>query len=233
MLIKFLDRLERKIGWIAIRGLMLYITIGNLAVFVLNYLIPSLNLPMKLMLIPSLVLKGEIWRLVTFVFIPPQTNIIFIFFALYFYYMIGNTLEHEWGSFKLTVYYLLGMIGTTVAAFFTGGSNAIYLNLSLFLAFAYLFPNYEILLFFILPVKVKYLAWLNWAFIAYTIIFGDLRLKIAALISIVNYFLFFGSDLIKWIKNRRNVHYNRKNFFNQVEQGRKANQDNVRNFPKK
>lgn len=232
MLIRTLDRLERKFGRFAIRGLMLYITIGNLAVFILNYIMPSLNLPVKLALIPSLVLRGEVWRLVTYVFIPPQSSIIFIFFALYFYYMIGNTLEHEWGSFKLTVYYLTGMLGTTIAAFFTGYTDATYLNLSLFLAFAYLFPNFEILIFFILPVKVKYLAWLNWAFIAFTVIFGRFGYKIAALVSLINYFLFFGSDLVKWIKSRRNVHYNRKNFFRQLEEGRRANQDKVRQFRK-
>jgi len=228
MLIKSLDRLERKFGRFAIKGLMIYITTGNLAVFILNFLMPSLNLTMKLMLIPSLVLKGEVWRLVTYIFIPPQSSIIFIIFALYFYYMIGNTLEREWGSFKLTVYYLIGMIGTTIAAFFTGASSSTYLNLSLFLAFAYLYPNFEILIFFVLPVKIKYLAWLNWAFILYTIIFESLSLKIAAIVSIANYLLFFGSDLIKWIKNRRNVYNNRKNFFRQIEEGRKANRQNNR-----
>lgn len=228
MLIKSLDRLERKFGRFAIKGLMIYVTTGNLAVFILNFLMPSLNLTMKLMLIPSLVLKGEVWRLVTYIFIPPQSSIIFIIFALYFYYMIGNTLEREWGSFKLTVYYLIGMIGTTIAAFFTGASSSTYLNLSLFLAFAYLYPNFEILIFFVLPVKIKYLAWLNWAFILYTIIFESLSLKIAAIVSIANYLLFFGSDLIKWIKNRRNVYNNRKNFFRQIEEGRKANRQNNR-----
>lgn len=228
MLIKSLDRLERKFGRFAIKGLMIYVTTGNLAVFILNFLMPSLNLPMKLMLIPSLVLKGEVWRLVTYIFIPPQSSIIFIIFALYFYYMIGNTLEREWGSFKLTVYYLIGMIGTTIASFFTGATSSTYLNLSLFLAFAYLYPNFEILIFFVLPVKIKYLAWLNWAFILYTIIFESLSLKIAAIVSIANYLLFFGSDLIKWINNRRNVYNNRKNFFRQIEEGRKANKQNNR-----
>lgn len=232
MLIRSIDRLERKFGKFAIRGLMLYITIGNLAVFILNYIMPSLNLTVKLMLIPSLVLRGEVWRLVTYVFIPPQANIFFIFFVIYFYYMIGTTLEHEWGSFKLTVYYLIGMLGTTIAAFFTGSTDATHLNLSLFLAFAYLFPNYEILIFFILPVKIKYLAWLNWAFIAFTVIFGSTSAKVAALVSLINYFLFFGSDLTKRIKNRSNVRYNRKNFFKQMEEGRRANQDKVRQFRK-
>lgn len=144
MFLKFLDKLERKFGKFAIRNLMTYIAIGNLAVFLISFMYPAL--PGYLMLIPSLVLKGQVWRLVTYVFIPPDTSILFILFAVYFYYMIGNTLEREWGSFKLNIYYLTGMLATTIAAFITGGTYGVYLNLSLFLAFAYLYPNYEILL---------------------------------------------------------------------------------------
>ena len=146
-MMKFLDRLERKFGKYAISGLMTYIVIGNAAVFILNYLMPSLNIISKLALIPALVYKGQIWRLITFIFIPPNFSIIFIFFSLYFYYILGSGLEELWGSFKLNVYYLVGMVGTIIAALITGYSDATHLNLSLFLAFAYLFPNFEILLF--------------------------------------------------------------------------------------
>lgn len=226
MLVKKLDKLERKFGKFAIKGLMTYIVVGNLAVFILQYLFPFI--PSRLALIPSLVLKGEVWRLVTYVFIPPRTSILFILFALYFYYMIGSTLEREWGSFKLNIYYLAGMLGTTIAALLTGYSDATHLNLSLFLAFAYLFPNYEILLFFILPVKMKYLAWLNLAFIGFTILFGSLSSKLAAIVSLLNYLLFFGTDIFKNIKNRRNAYFKRKDYFKQIEEGRKANEQNLR-----
>lgn len=226
MFLKFLDRIERKYGKFAIRGLMTYIVIGNLAVFLIGFMIPRLR--GYLMLVPSLVLQGQVWRLFTYILIPPATSILFILFVLYFYYMIGNSLEHEWGSFKLNVYYFTGMIATTIAALFTGSSDATHLNLSLFLAFAYLFPNHEILLFFILPVKMKYLAWLNLAFIAFTILFGSLNAKIAAIVSLANYLLFFGDDIIKSIKNRKNSYNNRKNYFRQVEEGRRANERNFR-----
>lgn len=225
---KFLDRLERKFGKYAIRDLMSYIAIGNLAVFILNYIMPSLNIINKLALIPAYVFKGQVWRLISYIFIPPHTSIIFIFFVLYFYYMIGNALENLWGSFKLNIYYLVGMLGTTIAALITGYSDATHLNLSLFLAFAYLFPNYELLLFFILPVKMKYLAWLNWAFIAFRVIFGTVSQKVIALVSLINFLMFFGPDIIKRIKNRRNVHFNRKNFYKQIEEGRRANRENLR-----
>lgn len=224
----FLDKLERKFGRYAVKDLMTYIVIGNAAVFIINYIMPFLNIPSKLALIPNYVFKGQVWRLITYIFIPPPTSIIFIFFALYFYYIIGKTLENLWGSFKLNMYYLVGMIGTTIAALLTGYSDATHLNLSLFLAFAYLFPNYEILLFFILPVKIKYLAWLNWAFIAFRVLFGPVGQKIVAIVSVINFLLFFGPDIIRSIKNRRNVYINRRNFYRQIEEGRRANRENMR-----
>lgn len=227
MFLKFLDKLDRKYGKFAIRNLMTYIAIGNLAVFLLSFMYPSL--PGYLSLIPSLVLKGQVWRLITYIFIPPDSSILFILFAVYFYYMIGNTLEHEWGSFRLNAYYLTGMLATTIAAFITGGTYGVHLNLSLFLAFAYLYPNHEILLFFVLPVKIKYLAWLNLAFIGFSVLFYAWPYKIAAIVSLTNYLLFFGDDMMKGMKMRRTSYYNRKNYFKQIEEGRKANE---RNFHK-
>jgi membrane associated rhomboid family serine protease len=226
MFLKFLDKLDRKYGKFAIRNLMIYIAAGNLAVFLLSFMFRSL--PSYLMLVPSLVLKGEVWRLITFIFIPPDTNVFFILFAVYFYYMIGTTLEHEWGSFRLNAYYFIGMLATIIAAFITGGTYGLHLNLSLFLAFAYLYPNHEILLFFVLPVKIKYLAWLNLAFIGFAVITQSLPLKVAAIVSLANYLLFFGDDMLRRIKMRRTSYNNRKNYFRQIEEGRRANERNFR-----
>lgn len=207
----WLDKLERKYGRFSIKNLMTYIISLNALVYMLTYV---LKLPVdNLILYPELVLKGEVWRLITYIFIPPSASLFWIIFVLYFYYMIGNSLEHEWGSFKFNIYYFMGMLGTTIAAFISGsGTTATYLNLSLFLAFAYIYPNYEILLFFILPIKVKYLAWLNWIFIGFTIIFQPLPLKLAAIVSIINYFVFFGKDMVTGAKNRKYVYENRKRF---------------------
>jgi len=217
---KWLDKLERKFGRFAIRGLMTYIVSLNLAVFLLTFMDRSGVLISKLMLNPSMILRGEIWRLVTFIFIPPSFDIIWILFTLYFYYTVGNALESEWGSFRFNVYYIIGMLGTAIASFITGGgATATYLNLSLFLAFAQIYPNFELLLFFVFPVKIKYLAWLNWAYIAYTVIFYPVSFKVAALVSIINYFVFFGSDILVNVKMRRMVYYNRKRFFNEIKKG--------------
>lgn len=207
------DKLERKFGHIAIKGLMTIIVALNAAVYLLSFLDPTLQF--KLKLIPSLVLHGEVWRLITYIFIPPVATPIWIIFVLYFYHMIGSSLEHEWGSFRFNIYYLLGMICTTAAAFLTGGdTTATYLNTSLFLAFAYIYPDFQILLFFVLPVKVKYLAWLNWGFIAVTVLFPlfPVSTKVAAAVSVINFFIFFGKDLLTRSKTNRHVYHNKRRF---------------------
>lgn len=214
---KWLDKLERKFGRFAIRGLMTYIVGGSGLVFLLLML--DISYLRYLTLDLSAVLRGEVWRLVTYIFIPDSLSPIWIIFTLYLAYMIGNQLEHEWGSFKFNVYYLIGMLGTTIAILLTGGpGTATYLNLSLFLAFAYFYPNYEFLIFFILPVKVKYLAWIDFAYITYTVLLAPVPLsaKVAALVSIINYFIFFGKDIFTNSKNRRYAYKNKQRYRDQI-----------------
>jgi len=209
----WIDKLERKLGRFAIKNLMAYIVGITGVVYALSYFDRSGFVIRKLMLIPGLVLRGEIWRLITYIFIPPSSSLIWIMFILYFYYMIGTALEHEWGSFKFNLFYLVGMAGTTIAAFITGhGATSLYLNLSLFLAFARLYPDYELLLFFVIPVKVKYLAMLDWVYIVFTVLAGDMSTKLIAVVSILNYFLFFGREIINSGRNSRQVHSNRRRF---------------------
>lgn len=217
---KWLDKLERKFGRFAIRGLMTYIVGGSGLVYILSLM--DINYLSYLYLSLPKVLSGEVWRLITYIFIPDNLSPLWIVFTLYISYMIGNQLEHEWGSFKFNVYYLIGMLGTTIAMLLTGGKGtAIYLNLSLFLAFAYIYPNYEFLLFFVLPVKVKYLAWLDLGYIVLTVLLpGPLSTKAAAIVSILNYFLFFGRDMIINSKNRRYAYKNRQRYREQIPRTR-------------
>jgi membrane associated rhomboid family serine protease len=212
-----LDKLERKIGKFAVKGLINYIVTANLIVFLVAYSDPDSDLINRLLLVPSLVMEGEVWRLVSYIFIPPAASVLWIFFILYFYFLVGSNLEQEWGSFKFNVYYLLGVIGTSIAGFISGeGTTALYLNLSLFLAFARIFPDFEILLFFVLPVKVKYLAWVNWFFLAFTMLTSPLPIKAAALASVINYFMFFGKDILSSAKSSRQSYQNRQNFQKKV-----------------
>jgi len=210
---KWLNSLERRLGRYAIQNLMIYVVALNAVVFLLTVLVPESNLIGKFILHPALVLKGEVWRLITFLFIPPDFSILWIVFTLYFYYLVGNSLEQQWGSFRFNIYYLVGVLATIAASFISNSPvTPVHLNLSLFLAFAFLFPNFQIMLFFILPVKIKYLAWLEWLFIIVTVLFLPLPEKLAALASVANFFLFFTKDLIDYAKNRRQVYINRRRF---------------------
>lgn len=220
---KWLNRLERRYKKYAISNLILYVIAFNALIFVLDLVAPGGVALHSLVLYPFRVLQGEVWRLVTYIFIPPSTSPLWIIFVLYFYYLVGTGLEQAWGAFKFNVFYLLGMAGTTVAAFITGaGYTGVYLNLSLFLAFAHLFPDFQILLFFILPVKVKYLAWLNWALLGGTVILSAVPHKIAVVAAVLNYFIFFGPDLYRQVRLRRQIQQNRRRFFSEVRKAQKG-----------
>lgn len=198
---RLFDKMERKFGRFAIKGLMLHIVALNMLVFLLSFIEHDLfgsNVILRLSLIPQLVLKGEIWRLITFVFIPPNSSPLFMVFALLLLYIFGTGLEREWGSFKFNIYYFTGIILIIIASMITGTPQMgpHYLNLSLLFGFARFNPNFEIRLFFILPIPIKYIAWLNWGFMGYAFFMGNLAGKITVAAAVVNYFLFFGGDMI-------------------------------------
>jgi len=132
-------------------------------------------------------------------------DVLWLFFAIYFYYIMATGLENEWGSFKFNLYYLLGMIGTTIAAFFIPlPATASFINLSIFLAFAYLYPDYQIYLFFIIPIKIKYLGYISWILIIYELLTVPLIMKFYIIIPILNFFIFFGKDIFVRYKTREN-----------------------------
>lgn len=211
-----IDRLDRKFGKYSIKNLMLYITVLNGVGFILSFLDREGTFIRKLMLIPSLVKAGEVWRLVTFLFVPLNNSPIWFLFTLYFYYMIGSTLEHEWGSFRFNIYYLIGVLGTIGAAFIGGIGSATFLNMSLIFAFAYLFPNFQLMLFFFFPVKIKYLAIFYALYLVYTFSFAPLIGFITIVGSILNFLIFFGKDIIFRLTTGRKVHYKRQNFKEQI-----------------
>lgn len=223
---KWLNQLERKYRKYAINNLIFYIIACNALVFFLDFIQPGGAAIDSLVLYPERILQGEIWRLLTYIFIPPSFSPFWIIFTLYFYFLVGSGLEQAWGAFRFNLYYFLGMAGTTAAAFITGaGYTGVFLNLSLFLAFARLYPDFQLLIFFILPVKIKYLAWLNWALLGGTVLLASPPHKIAAVAALINYFIFFGEDIYRDIKLKRQVQRNRKRFFSEV---RKAQRESKR-----
>lgn len=126
------------------------------------------------------VLHGQVWRLFTFIILPPQqTNLFLVFFALYLYYILGTDLERVWGAFRFNLYFFMGVLFHILAGFiiyfifgYSYPLSTYYLNLSLFFASACVYPDMELLFFFVLPIKMKWLALLDAVFFTATIFFG-------------------------------------------------------------
>lgn len=217
----WLDKLEKKYRHLAINNLMLFIIAGNFLFYFLINFSGNIAIYNKLTLVPSLVLEGQIWRLITFVFIPPNVSPVFLAFTLYFYYLVGNGLEQEWGGFKFNFYYFIGIATTIIASFLTGASaTAFYLNLSLFFAFARIYPDFQIMLFLIIPLKIRYLALFNWVLFIATILFYPFTFKVMAIVALINYFIFFGRDIIQHSKNKSQVIRNRRKFGYNITENR-------------
>jgi hypothetical protein len=187
---RLLARLERRIGRYAIPNLILYVVGGMAVVWVLSqwrpYVVGRLALDM------DAVRRGEVWRLVTFLLIPPPSSPIWILVNLYFTWWVGSSLEQHWGALKFNVYYFIGAVGTIAAALIAGATSNMWLDASLFLAFATIFPDVTILLFFILPVKVKWLGLLAAAGIAFALATAQWDTRASIIAALVNYILFFG-----------------------------------------
>lgn len=216
-------KFERKHPRFGIPNLMTYVVIGMLFVFVMDAVFPDRTLSSLLYFNRDLILQGQVWRLVTFIFLPPNSSLFFIVFSLYFYFMVGRSLETEWGVCAFTIYYLIGIVGTIAAGFITGSTTNIFLNYSLYFAFAILYPDFQLLVFFILPVKIKYLAFLNALYFLYAIIAGPWPNRAAVIVSLINLIIFFGGTFIKKIKRDSQYRETRRNF---RQQNRSSKMDN-------
>lgn len=213
---KWLDRFCTKNERYGIRNLMAIVLTGSAAVWFVGAFGPE-HWYSTLVYNPALVLQGEWWRVLTFAFIPPDLSILAVFFFL-FYYWIGSTLERHWGKMRFTVFYLSGIIftiiyGLVLTAVMSASTgipmkelpivniDAQYVNLSLFLAFATIFPDMQIRLFFIIPIKIKWLAIVDLVFLIGPMLFPPYSIaSFAPLIALGNYFLFFGGELFKSFK---------------------------------
>ncbi|QDW73922.1 hypothetical protein FND36_07660 [Lachnospiraceae bacterium KGMB03038] len=206
----WLSKLERKFGRYAIPNLMTYIVILYGVGFVLDMINPTFY-SAYLSLDAQAILHGQIWRIVTFIIQPPSGNLIWLLLALYLYYFIGKQLEMAWGAFRFNLYLFAGIIFHALAAILaylvTGVSlhlGTTYLNMSLFLVFAALYPDVQFLLYFFIPVKAKWLAWLDVIFFLYGILQAFLPAygggvygayyqanALAAAVSLLNFVIFF------------------------------------------
>ncbi len=203
---KFIDKLERKFGRFGIPNLTIYMIVC----YVIGYALMIVNPGILnwLSLEPAYILRGQVWRLVTWVLYPPSTSGVlwFAIAVLFFYYPIGTSLERTIGTFKYTLYILSGVIFTILGAFilyFLFGGNVLvgnvfstyYISLSTFLAYAMCYPDMQVLLMFIIPVKMKWMAIFYVVIVVYEMIqyimAGAWYLVIPIVASLLNFIIFY------------------------------------------
>ena len=200
----WLNKLERRFGRYAIHNLTLYLIGGYIIGFGVYMFVP--NLLNLLTLEPAYILHGQIWRIISWVLIPPSGNIFTTVIMMLFYYSLGTALERTWGAFRYNVYIFSGILFTVIGAFLLYlivGVDAVgygvffstyYINMSIFLAFAVSYPDMEVLLYFILPIKMKWMALVYAALTIYDLVRGNLFTRIAIIASLLNFIVFFLSS---------------------------------------
>lgn len=208
MRMNFFRRLERKLGRYALPNLTLYIIVTYAAGYILDLFAPQvLSL---LTLEPYLILHGQVWRLVSWILIPPSAFGLATLIMLFFYYSIGTTLERSWGAFLYNVYIFMGLLMTIVGSFllygilylvygqpFSMGAqfSTYYISMSIFFGFAMTYPEMQVMLYFLIPLKIKWLAYVYAIVMAYdlaqNLISGNWPACIAMLCSLANVIVFF------------------------------------------
>ena len=209
---KLLNQLERKLYRLPLKPFFRYMVLAMAGIYVLELFFPTFNLISRMSLFTAPLLRGEIWRVLTFLIVPPFGGILQAALSLYFFFFIGTALETRWGVRRFFLFYVIGAVFAIIAAFFTGYGTNLYLNLSLFFAFAVIYPDYQILLFFVLPIKVKWLALLNLIFYFASLIHGPVYTRAAIIASLLHILLFFGGDLTNMARSTINQWKRRQAF---------------------
>ena len=234
----WLDKLEKKLGRFAIPNLTVYLLAGYVIGFAIYYLAPGLL--GWLTLEPAYILRGQIWRIISWVLIPPTGSLISLLFLVLLYYSLGSALERTWGTFRYNVYIFSGILFTVIAVFILYGVfyliygielplssigliSTNYITMSIFLAFASIYPDMEVLLYFILPIKMKWMAIVYGAIILYDMItylrVGLWVMAVPIIASLLNFVLFFFSTRNMQRYNPKEVH-RRREFKKAVTQSR-------------
>lgn len=239
---KFIDKLERKYGKYGKYGipdLTIYIMIS----YVLGYALMMVNpgILSMLSLDVSRILHGQIWRLVTWVIYPPSTQgpLWFIIAILLFYYPISKSLENTWGNFRFTLYVLSGIVFTVISAFllyvispvyasaasYYGAYSTYYISISIFLAYAFTYPEMRVYIYFVLPIKMKWMAVFYaviLVFNAFTYIRGGWWFMVFPIVaSLLNFILFFLGTRNMSRYNPKEIH--RRNEFKRAVAGSRVN----------
>jgi hypothetical protein len=192
---KWLSRLDRRFGEYGIPNLTLVLVAGQVFVYLLTQSKPESVASLEL--VPQKVLEGQVWRVLSFLFVPPKMNAVFAFFAWYLFYLMGSALEQHWGKFRYNLFLLIGLVATVAVSFFKPdeATTNVFLGASVFLAFAYLCPDFVIYLAFIFPIRIVWLAAFTWLGLIVSFAFADWSGRLAVAASVLNFFLFFGDEV--------------------------------------
>lgn len=219
-LMRAIDKFSLTHRRFGIRRLMLYIVIGSGVIYLIAAMDTTQTFLRLILFDPAAILRGEVWRLFTWVFFPTggnslmPTSIIFNALVLYFYYFIGMTLEREWGTAKFNIYYIIGFLLNVIYAFAiwliarqTFFLDASFLNLSMFFVFAVFYPDQRVLLFFIIPIKIKWLALIDGVYFLISIISnlitGNYFYALLPIVAVLNFFIFCNEDLLHLLRPYR------------------------------
>ena len=196
----WITKLERKYGRFCIPNLINVLIGGQILVYAIELFVNQ-YISFALSLSRDGLLAGQIWRALTFVFVPFSGGWpLSVVLGIYFTWFIGSALEKEWGDFRFNLYLLLGMLGAVLACLLTGYADTYCLSLSLLLAFAMLYPEMQVLLFFVIPVKVKYFGWFAAALWVFSFLSMGLFGKLNYLLCMAGFLLFFGPQAWRSIR---------------------------------
>lgn len=198
-----------------IPNLMLYIAIGNIIVYVMSLVDPSNTLYYYLYFNPSLILHGQVWRLFTYIFTELTAGTPFGLFldliGLFCYYWLGRSLESVWGTLRFNLFYLSGVVITDIAALALGCYASVFsLNLSLFLAYATLYPDTQFLIMFIIPIKARWLALVYLFLEVVSVLTTSFPYNLFPIFALLNYFLFLGADVLNLLPDSLRLRLLRK-----------------------
>ena len=183
-----------------IPNLMLYIALGSAVVYVMSQISGNYFLYYLLCFDRNLILQGQVWRLITYPLTYNAGNILLTAVALLCYYSLGRAMENIWGTLRFNLYYLSGVVMMDIYCMLFGGTaDVVYLNMSLFLAYATLFPDAQFLLFFIIPIKAWIFALIDLVMVLIGLFTYAFPYNLFSIISLANYFLFFGKDVLNVI----------------------------------
>ena len=204
-IMKFLNKMERKFGKYTIQNLTFWLIGFYVLGYIIEFTMP--NVVSYLTLEPYYIMHGEVWRLISWILIPPSTSMIFLIFMLMCYYFIGISIERVIGTFRYNVYMIGGILLTAISAMALYGINywvtgklligiggyysTNYINMSLFLTFAVLFPNVQFQLYFLIPIRAKWMGLIEFIWAAFSFISGNLAERVAILASLANFLIFY------------------------------------------